>query len=106
MQIDRFARSLLARGARQRPSPRAATAATTSPTSPTAVLLQSPDVFDRPDDEAQEIFRELGVAMMFDEHQEEPARLRRRLRRLLPRERPARVRRGRDAPSTGSASSA
>ena len=55
---------------------------------------------DLPDDEAQEVFRARRRRADVRRDQADPARLRRRLRRLLPRERPARVRRRRPGAST------
>ena len=105
VQIDRFARSL-SRGRAARTCPPTATAAGTSTRSRPAIKAKVPGVLDLPPDEAQEVFRREGVEMMFAEIKAEPARLRRRLRRLLPRERPARVRRGRARDRRGCASSA
>ena len=100
-------RSLLARGARASRRPRTATAASTSPRSPQPSLAIAARASLRPaDDEAQEVFRADGVALMFDEIKRDAARLRRRLRRVLPRERPARVRRRRPRRSSGCASTA
>ena len=64
------------------------------------VVAKRPDVLDLPDDEAQEVFRAEGVELMFAEIKQSLARLRGRLRRLLPREQPARV----AAPSSGRSS--
>jgi len=66
VQVDRFARSLLA-VAKGNTAPEGGYGGDYIADIANQVLLQSPDVFDRPDVEAQEIFRELGVAMMFDD---------------------------------------
>ena len=60
---------LLAAGLGEGPArcPRTATAATTSRRSPRTSSPQRPDVLDLPDDEAQEVFRDVGVELMFEE---------------------------------------
>ena len=65
-QIDRFARSLLA-SARGRAVPEDGYGGSYIHEIATAVLEKRPDAADLPDDEAQEVFRELGVDMMFAE---------------------------------------
>jgi arginyl-tRNA synthetase len=65
-QIDRFSRSLLARG-QGRPVPEDGYGGEYILEIANAVIEKRPDVRDLPDDEAQEVFRELGVDMMFDE---------------------------------------
>jgi arginyl-tRNA synthetase len=65
-QIDRFARSLLARG-RGRDVPEDGYAGAYIDEIAQQVLAEHPDVKDLADDEAQEAFREHGVALMFDE---------------------------------------
>ncbi len=65
-QIDRFARSLLA-SARGQAVPEDGYGGSYIHEIATAVLEKRPDATDLPDDEAQEVFRELGVDMMFGE---------------------------------------
>ena len=65
-QIDRFSRSLLARG-QGKPVPEDGYGGDYIAEIANAVIEKRPDVVDLPDDEAQEVFRELGVDMMFDE---------------------------------------
>ncbi|HET6652096.1 MAG TPA: arginine--tRNA ligase [Nocardioides sp.] len=65
-QIDRFARSLLARG-RGRDVPEDGYAGAYIDEIAQRVLAEHPEVKDLPDDEAQEAFRAHGVALMFDE---------------------------------------
>jgi arginyl-tRNA synthetase len=65
-QIDRFARSLLA-SAQGAPAPENGYGGQYIEDTARAVLEARPDVLDLPDDEAQEVFRALGVQMMFDE---------------------------------------
>jgi arginyl-tRNA synthetase len=65
-QIDRFSRSLLA-SAQGKPVPEDGYGGEYIGEIARSVIEQRPDVLDLPDDEAQEVFRELGVAMMFDE---------------------------------------
>jgi arginyl-tRNA synthetase len=65
-QIDRFSRSLLARG-RGKPVPEDGYGGEYIAEIANAVIEKRPDVLDLPDNEAQEVFREIGVDMMFDE---------------------------------------
>lgn len=65
-QIDRFARSLLA-AAKGEEAPEDGYAGAYITDIANAVLAQRPDALQLPDEEAQEVFRERGVAMMFDE---------------------------------------
>ncbi|MEO5710032.1 MAG: arginine--tRNA ligase [Nocardioidaceae bacterium] len=65
-QIDRFSRSLLA-SAQGRPAPEDGYGGAYIGEITEAVLAERPDARDLPDDEAQEVFREVGVNMMFDE---------------------------------------
>ncbi len=65
-QIDRFARSLLA-AAQGRPVPEDGYGGAYIGEIARAVLQKQPDVLDRPEDEAQEIFRVEGVALMLAE---------------------------------------
>lgn len=65
-QIDRFSGSLLA-SARQRPVPEDGYGGEYIHEIASAVVEQRPDVLDLDDDQAQEVFREVGVEMMFDE---------------------------------------
>jgi arginyl-tRNA synthetase len=65
-QIDRFARSLLARG-RGRDVPEDGYAGAYIDEIAQRVLAEHPEVKDLPDDEAQEAFRAHGVALMFEE---------------------------------------
>ncbi len=65
-QIDRFARSLLA-SARGQDVPDDGYGGQYIHDIAKAVLAQRPGAGDLPDDEAQEVFREVGVDMMFDE---------------------------------------
>ena len=65
-QIDRFARSLLARG-RGRDVPEGGYAGAYIDEIAQQVLAEHPELKDLSDDEAQEAFREHGVALMFDE---------------------------------------
>ncbi|MFT3872478.1 MAG: arginine--tRNA ligase [Nocardioides sp.] len=65
-QIDRFSRSLLA-SARGQAVPDDGYGGEYIADIATAVLAERPDAASLPDDEAQEVFRELGVEMMFDE---------------------------------------
>lgn len=65
-QIDRFSGSLLA-SARQRPVPEDGYGGEYIHEIASAVVEQRPDVLDLDDDKAQEVFREVGVEMMFDE---------------------------------------
>jgi arginyl-tRNA synthetase len=65
-QIDRFARSLLA-AAKGEPTPEDGYAGAYIGEIAAAVIAKQPDVLDRPDDEAQEIFRREGVELMFAE---------------------------------------
>ena len=65
-QIDRFARSLLA-AARGRQAPEDGYSGGYISDIAAAVVEAEPGVLDLPDDEAQERFREHGVALMFDQ---------------------------------------
>jgi arginyl-tRNA synthetase len=65
-QIDRFSRSLLA-NAQGKPVPEDGYGGAYIGEIAAAVIEKRPDVLDLPDEEAQEVFRELGVDMMFDE---------------------------------------
>jgi arginyl-tRNA synthetase len=65
-QIDRFSRSLLARG-QGKPVPEDGYGGDYLAEIASAVIEKRPDVLDLPDNEAQEVFREIGVDMMFDE---------------------------------------
>ena len=94
---DRPVRQLAARrGPGPARRPRTATAASTSARSPRPSSRKRPDVA-RPARRrgAGGLPGRRASSMMFAEIKAEPARLRRRLRRLLPRGRPARSRRGR-----------
>ncbi len=98
-QIDRFARSLLAR-AKGEPTPEDGYGGGYIDEIAARVLADvaaagEPDPRALPDEAAQEVFRARGVDLMFARDQGVAARVRRRLRRLLPRERPAHVRCGR-----------
>jgi len=66
VQIERFARSLLAR-ARGRKVPEDGYAGAYLDEIATAVLEREPSALDKPDPEAQEIFRREGVELMFTE---------------------------------------
>jgi arginyl-tRNA synthetase len=65
-QIDRFARSLLM-AAKGEPAPADGYSGAYISDIATAVVAKQPGVLDRPDAQAQEIFRVEGVALMFDE---------------------------------------
>ncbi len=65
-QIDRFSSSLLAR-AHGRPTPEDGYGGQYVDDLARAVIGQRPDVLGLPDEEAREVFREVGVEMMFDE---------------------------------------
>jgi arginyl-tRNA synthetase len=65
-QIDRFARSLLA-SAQGRPAPEDGYGGSYIEEIAKAVLVERPDALDLPDPDAQEVFRAVGVEMMFDE---------------------------------------
>ena len=65
-QIDRFSRSLLAR-AQGRPAPEDGYGGDYIGEIADAVIQKRPDVLDLPDDDAQEVFRAVGVDMMFGE---------------------------------------
>ena len=65
-QIDRFARSLLARARGQEP-PADGYGGQYIADIAQAVIAEVPGVLDQPDDEAQEIFRREGVELMFAE---------------------------------------
>ena len=65
-QIDRFARSLLA-SAKGEPAPEDGYGGQYIVEIAQAVLAKEPDALDLPDDEAQEVFRAVGVNLMFDE---------------------------------------
>ena len=87
-QIDRFARSLLA--ARQRRADaggRLRRRVHRRDRRPRSSATRPGRRSTCRDDEAQEVFRAIGVELMFAEIKRVAARLRRRLRRLLPRER-------------------
>jgi arginyl-tRNA synthetase len=66
VQIDRFARSLLA-SARGQDAPEDGYGGQYIVDIAQAVIAQRRDVLDLPDPEAQEVFRSVGVQMMFDE---------------------------------------
>jgi arginyl-tRNA synthetase len=66
VQIDRFARSLLA-SARGQDAPEDGYGGQYIVDIAQAVIAQRHDVLDLPDPEAQEVFRSVGVQMMFDE---------------------------------------
>ncbi len=65
-QIDRFSRSLLA-SARGQDAPEDGYGGAYISEIVTDVLKERPDTLDLPDDEAQEVFRQVGVNLMFDE---------------------------------------
>jgi arginyl-tRNA synthetase len=65
-QIDRFARSLLA-SAKGEPAPEDGYEGAYIGEIVQAVLQKQPDVLHLPDDQAQEVFRVEGVALMFDQ---------------------------------------
>ena len=65
-QIDRFARSLLA-SAKGEPTPEDGYGGQYIVEIAQAVLAKEPDALDLPDDEAQEVFRAVGVNLMFEE---------------------------------------
>jgi len=65
-QIDRFARSLLARARGQQPPDDGYAGAYIEEVA-APIVEANPDVLALPDDEAQEVFRREGVALMFDE---------------------------------------
>jgi arginyl-tRNA synthetase len=65
-QIDRFSRSLLA-SAKGEPAPEDGYGGQYIHDIAAAVVAERPDVKDLPDDEAQEVFRAVGVDMMFAE---------------------------------------
>jgi arginyl-tRNA synthetase len=65
-QIDRFARSLLA-SAKGEPAPEDGYGAEYIADIANEVLAKEPGALDLPDDEAQEVFRSVGVNLMFDE---------------------------------------
>ncbi|SDT13859.1 arginyl-tRNA synthetase [Nocardioides scoriae] len=65
-QIDRFTGSLLA-SAQGRPVPEDGYGGLYIDDIAAAVVARRPDVLDLPDDEAQEVFREVGVDLMFTE---------------------------------------
>jgi arginyl-tRNA synthetase len=65
-QIDRFARSLLA-SAQGKPAPEDGYGGEYIEEIAKAVLAERPDALDLPDDEAQEVFRSVGVELMFAE---------------------------------------
>jgi arginyl-tRNA synthetase len=66
VQIDRFARSLLA-DAKDQPPPKDGYGGAYISEIAATVVAQNPGVLDLPDDEAQEVFRRDGVQLMFDE---------------------------------------
>jgi arginyl-tRNA synthetase len=63
-QIDRFARSLLARAKGEAP-PEDGYGGAYIDEIASAVMIENPGVLDLPDDQAQEVFRRDGVALMF-----------------------------------------
>lgn len=65
-QIDRFSSSLLA-SAKGRPAPEGGYSGQYIHDIAAAVVEKRPDVTDLPEDQAQEVFREVGVDMMFAE---------------------------------------
>jgi arginyl-tRNA synthetase len=65
-QIDRFARSLLA-AAKGEPVPEDGYGAAYIHDIAQNVLAENPNALELPDDEAQEVFRSVGVNLMFDE---------------------------------------
>ena len=65
-QIDRFARSLLAR-AKGEPAPEDGYGGQYIDDIARQVLAREPNALELPDDEAQEVFRSVGVGLMFDE---------------------------------------
>ena len=65
-QIDRFSGSLLAR-AHGRPTPEDGYGGQYIDEIAAQVVAQRPDVLELPDDEAQEVFRQVGVDLMFAE---------------------------------------
>ncbi|WP_340537996.1 arginine--tRNA ligase [Nocardioides sp. GXZ039] len=65
-QIDRFSRSLLA-SAKGEPAPEDGYGGQYIHDIAAAVVAARPDALDLPDDEAREVFRAVGVEMMFDE---------------------------------------
>jgi arginyl-tRNA synthetase len=65
-QIDRFARSLLA-SAKGEPTPEDGYGGEYISDIAAEVVKLRPDALDRPEDEAQEIFRAEGIELMFDE---------------------------------------
>ncbi len=65
-QVDRFALSLLA-AARGEPAPEGGYGGQYVADIAEAVVARKPGVLDLPDDQAQEVFRSDGVAMMFEE---------------------------------------
>ncbi len=83
-QIDRFGASLLA-AAKGEPVPEDGYGGAYIEEIAKDVVAKRPDVLDLPDAEAQVVFRGEGRRAMFAEIKQSLARLRRRLRRLLPR---------------------
>jgi arginyl-tRNA synthetase len=65
-QVDRFARSLLA-SAKGEPAPEDGYGGQYIADIARDVLAQEPNALDLPEDEAQEVFRSVGVNLMFDE---------------------------------------
>jgi arginyl-tRNA synthetase len=65
-QIDRFSRSLLA-SAKGEPTPEEGYGGQYIVDIAQQVLAREPKVLDLPDEEAQEVFRSVGVGLMFDE---------------------------------------
>ncbi len=65
-QIDRFSRSLLAR-AKGEPAPEDGYGGDYVTEIAAGVLARRPDALELPDDQADEVFRQVGVEMMFDE---------------------------------------
>ena len=92
-QIDRFANCLLARG-RGHEVPEDGYQGSYVAEIAQAVLAEHPEVAEQDDDEARESLRAYGVPLMFEEIKRTLERVPGRLRRLVPRERPARERRG------------
>ena len=103
-QIDRFVDVAGGRGAGRAHPRRTATAAPTSARSPRRSSRPSPGALELPARSATRSFRRVGVDLMFDRDQADAARLRHRLRRVVPRAVAARFRRGRGRRSSGSRS--
>ena len=92
-QIDRFSRSLLASARGQDAPEDGYGGAYISEIVDATSLKERPDTLDLPDDEAQEVFRAGRRQPDVRRDQGDAARVRRRLRRLLPRGQPAQERR-------------